>query len=161
MSEWQATVDFTTAQTVEEDQLFDVIEVLSDYGASANMLPDGTGAGVTLKVEAENALEAADKAVGLVSGSGVFAGITVVSVEATEWSLAMERLNEPMVPPLVGYAEIARMSGVSRQRAARFPVCAGFPRPVIRTSQGPLYAQSAVEAWLEGRVAKSGRPRKS
>ena len=106
MGEWQATVDFTTMHAVEGDQLFDVIEVLSVYGASADMLPDGTGAGVTLRLEAESALDAAGKAVGLVAGSAVFAGISVVSVEATEWSLAVARLDEPAFPPVVGYAEM-------------------------------------------------------
>ena len=161
MSTWQAVVDFTTSRTVEDDQLFDIIETLSEYGASASALPDGTGVGIALKLEADTALDAATEAVRLVSSSGVFPDLTVVSIEATEWNLAMRRLDEPTFPPVVGYAEIARMSGVTRQRAARFPDCDGFPHPVIRTSQGPLYAQSAVESWLANRIAKAGRPKKA
>ena len=53
---------------------------------------------------------------------------------------AMSRLNEPMFPPAVGYAAIVLMSAATRQLAARLPDCAGFPKPVTSTSQGPLYA---------------------
>ena len=159
MSEWQAVVDFTTATPVEDEQLSDILEALAGYGPSASMLPDRTGAGVALHVNAPCALDAATKAVSALAESDVFPGFSVTSVEATEWSLALKRLDEPVFPPVAGYAEIARMAGVSRQRAAHFPECKGFPKPVIRTSQGPLYDRHAVESWLESRNVKPGRPK--
>ena len=67
--------------------------------------------------------------------------------------------REPLYPPVVGYAEIARMTGVTRQRAYAFPRIDSFPKPVIETSQGPLYSEDAVRAWAQTRELRPGRPK--
>lgn len=67
------------------------------------------------------------------------------------------------VQQLAGYAEIARLAGVSRQRARELADLSGFP-PVVAQSRsaGPLRDLAAVEAWVETWKAtrKTGRPRK-
>ena len=65
------------------------------------------------------------------------------------------RNREPRHPPVVGYAEIARMTGVTRQRAYAFPRIESFPKPVIETSQGPLYSEDAVRAWAQTRELRA------
>lgn len=54
-------------------------------------------------------------------------GATVTGLEAREWADAVARNREPLYPPVVGYAEIARMTGVTRQRAYAFPRSNPFP----------------------------------
>ena len=46
-------------------------------------------------------------------------GATVTGLEAREWADAVARNREPLYPPVVGYAEIARMTGVTRQQGVR------------------------------------------
>ncbi len=86
-------------------------------------------------------------------------GATVTGLEAREWADAVARNREPLYPPVVGYAEIARMTGVTRQRAYAFPRIESFPKPVIETSQGPLYSEDAVRAWAQTRELRPGRPK--
>jgi hypothetical protein len=51
------------------------------------------------------------------------------------------------------------MTGVTRQRAYAFPRIESFPKPVIETSQGPLYSEDAVRAWAQTRELRPGRPK--
>jgi len=70
-------------------------------------------------------------------------------------------LVTPVIPDLVSYAEIAEIAGVSRQRARQFADIEGFPKPVVETAAGPLRLKASVEAWVERRNTKPGRPRKT
>jgi hypothetical protein len=70
-------------------------------------------------------------------------------------------LNRPSIPELVGYAEIAQMAGVSRQRAAQLPEIPGFPPAVVQVRAGPLRVRRQVAAWLSGWERKNGRPNKT
>ena len=65
-------------------------------------------------------------------------GATVTGLEAREWADAVARNREPLYPPVVGYAEIARMTGVTRQRAYAFPRIESFPQAGDRDLTGPL-----------------------
>ena len=68
-------------------------------------------------------------------------------------------LAEPAIPPLVGYAEIAEMAGVSRQRARELPNLPDFPPAVTETSsKGPLRVRSQVANWIQGWERRAGRP---
>jgi hypothetical protein len=69
------------------------------------------------------------------------------------------RSAQPSLPELVGYAEVADMAGVSRQRARQLARLPGFPAAVVETRSGPLRVRSQVETWLT-RERKPGRPRK-
>ena len=64
-------------------------------------------------------------------------GATVTGLEAREWADAVARNREPLYPPVVGYAEIARMTGVTRQRAYAFPRIESFPQAGDRDLTGP------------------------
>ena len=127
--EWQVSLDFKAR--LDEDAAFDLMEALGRYGASVAVDPGHTGGGLTLAVDAPDG-ETAD------AGAGT---------------------REPLYPPVVGYAEIARMTGVTRQRAYAFPRIESFPKPVIETSQGPLYSEDAVRAWAQTRELRPGRPK--
>lgn len=159
--DWQVTVDFKTEERIDEEAVFDLIEEFADYGASAALSPDGLGGSLTISVSGESAMEALTQSLIMLADSTVLSGADVSGFEVTDWDEAVRRNREPLFPRVVGYAEIARMTGVSRQRAAKFPKIATFPKPVIETSQGPLYSEDAVAAWAADRKITVGRPKAS
>jgi hypothetical protein len=71
------------------------------------------------------------------------------------------RVEQPSIPELWGYVEIAEHFGVTRQRARQLTDLAGFPAAVVDTAAGPLRVRQQVEAWGSTWERKSGRPRKS
>ena len=131
--EWQVSLDFKAR--LDEDAAFDLMEALGRYGASVAVDPGHTGGGLTLAVDAPDGETALAKARTLLEEN--MPGASVTGLEAREWADAVARNREPLYPPVVGYAEIARMTGVTRQRAYAFPRIESFPKPVIETSQGP------------------------
>ena len=153
--EWQVSLDFKAR--LDEDAAFDLMEALARYGASVAVDPGHTGGGLTLAVDAPDGETALDKALTLLEKN--MPGASVTGLEAREWADAVARNREPLYPPVVGYAEIARMTGVTRQRAYAFPRIESFPKPVIETSQGPLYSEDAVRAWAQTRELRPGRPK--
>lgn len=124
--EWQVSLDFKAR--LDEDAAFDLMEALGRYGASVAVDPGHTGGGLTLAVDAPDGETALDKALTLLEKN--MPGATVTGLEAREWADAVARNREPLYPPVVGYAEIARMTGVTRQRAYAFPRIESFPKPV-------------------------------
>jgi hypothetical protein len=63
----------------------------------------------------------------------------------------------PPLPTLIGYAEIAKMLSVSRQRARALAERADFPAVASQTNAGPLYARDQVEAFIRGWNRRPGR----
>lgn len=157
--EWQVSMDLKAAVPIDDDTVFDLLERLGAYGAAVAVGADGVGVSLTLCVTAQSGLESLTVALGLLSEAGMADDVQVCGFEVVTWSEAERRNREPLFPAVVGYAEVARMAGVSRQRAAMFPRIDSFPKPVIRTAQGPLFAKAAVAAWVAGRQARPGRPR--
>ncbi len=47
----------------------------------------------------------------------------------------------------MGISEIAELLGVSRQRAHQLAASHGFPEPVARLAQGPVWETAEVEKW--------------
>jgi hypothetical protein len=60
---------------------------------------------------------------------------------------------------LIPAAEIARMAGVSRQRAHVIAALDGFPTPTVASSLGKLWRREDVEKWLASWQRRPGRPR--
>lgn len=154
--DWQVSIDFKAK--IDDDDAFDIMERLGGYGASMALSPGRDGGGLTLAVTAPDGDRALHDALRLLSECVPDAVVT--GFEVRDWDDAVRRNREPLYPPLVGYAEIARMTGVTRQRAHAFPRIESFPKPVIETAQGPLYSEHAVEEWAAGRDTTPGRPRK-
>jgi hypothetical protein len=61
---------------------------------------------------------------------------------------------------LLAGADIARLAGVSRQRAFTLAKTAGFPRPALETSLGPFWRTADVEKFLATWERRPGRPTK-
>lgn len=79
------------------------------------------------------------------------------ALEAAEPHLTGQR----QIPELVGYAEIATMAGVSRQRARELSGKPGFPPPAVVTASGPLRVKAEFELWLSSWERTPGRPSKT
>ena len=163
MTNWQASVAFMSAHPFTEDAAFDTIEALLTHGAAMSVERDLSGGSVTLSVEAATPLDAAAEATRLVTSAAepILGSISVTGIEVLSESAVDAELARPLFPEVVGYAEIADMAGVSRQRARQFASLSGFPKPVIETAQGPLMGRHAVARWLETRNTSGGRPKKA
>jgi hypothetical protein len=163
MISWQASVAFETGEPFTEDAAFDTIDALLTHGAAMSVERDLSGGSVTLSVEAATPLDAATEAAELVTSAAEphLGEISVTGLEVLTEAAVDAELARPLFPEVVGYAEIADMAGVSRQRARQFASINGFPKPVIETAQGPLMGKHAVERWLETRNTSGGRPRKA
>lgn len=162
MATWHVTVGLAASEAFDEDTPFDVAEELADYAAVLSVSRDFMTASVLLTITAQSVLEASSEAVGLVTAAAKAAGMdaSATSVQVQSDAEFDAELATPVFPEVVGYAEIAQMAQVTRQRARQFAQLPNFPAPVIETAQGPLMAKSAVERWLETRNTRSGRPRK-
>lgn len=157
--DWQVTLDLKANDDIDEGTLFDLMEEYGRHGAAATLGPDPRCASLTMTITAETGVDALSNALNLLSTSKALPETEVTGFEVTEWNDVERRNREPVFPKVVGYAEIARMVGVSRQRAYKFPEIDTFPKPVIETSQGPLYSEAAVAAWAANRETKAGRPK--
>ena len=156
MSTWHANIGFTIDPVLDDDSAFDLLDALADYGAAMSVSQDYAEATVTMTVDATRAIDAISKATDLIRAAAP-GSIDPFEVRAVTPEVLDAELAEPLFPEVVGYAEIAKRAGVSRQRASQFPKTTGFPSPVIETTQGPLFNVHAVERWLETRNTTSGR----
>ena len=85
----------------------------------------------------------------------------LIAIDAKTEDAHNAEMTGPQWPEVVGYAEIADMAGVSRQRAHQLAHMPGFPPAVITTAQGPLMRKTAVAAWLATRDTRPGRRKAS
>lgn len=160
MNTWHVNVTFSAAEPFSDDTPFDVSDELERFAAVLSVsraLDSGTAA---MTVEASDALDAIkqgrDALTEALGNHGIIP--TVTGVRAQDPAEFQAELESPAYPPVVGYAEIADMAGVSRQRARQFADKETFPHPVIRTAQGPLFNLPAIERWLADRTATAHQP---
>jgi hypothetical protein len=165
MKHWQATVEWATTDTYSEDALDVLMDHLEGHDAAAgpNSLPATDPDGrdywaAVVTVEANTLRQAIAAALELVEGA---TGEKATAVEVLPDDVAEARALAPSIPELVGYAEIAEMFGVTRQRARQLVDLPGFPAAVVETTAGPLRVRRQVEVWGQTWERKSGRPRKA
>ena len=157
---WYADVNFTVTDLLTPDTAIDITEHLASHGAAMSLSRDGKTAGMSLAIDAKTALEAANKAARIVDDA-LEADFKITKLDVRDASTMAQEITTPVIPDLVSYAEIAEIAGVSRQRARQFAAIEGFPKPVVETAAGPLRLKASVEAWVERRNTKPGRPRKT
>ena len=156
---WYADVGVITNTPFTDDDIENALDALNANGASISTSRDGLAGTITLAVEADTALDASAAAFKLVTTALPQHDFIVVKLDARTESVMDAELSELDIPPLVGYAEIADMAGVTRQRAKQFAEIPGFPAAVVETASGPLRLRHSVEAWLAHRNTRPGRPR--
>lgn len=157
---WHARLDWVSTTATNEDTLFDLMDELTDYAASGSIARDGLAGSLTIAVEADSFDDALSSALG--AGRAALQqfvpAASVIGVELIDSDALDRELERPLFPEVVGFAEIAELAGVTRQRARAFRQSPGFPAPVIETAQGPLMAKAAIENWIEKRNTRPGRP---
>ena len=152
--EWSIQVELTH-DPMTVDAHYDAVEALETWHAVGSLARDGRSSGYALTIDAPTLPEAITRAEQVVADT--VPGAIIVGLDAKTMAALEAEMSAPQWPDVVGYAEIAEMAGVSRQRAHQFTRMAGFPPAVITTAQGPLMRKTAVAAWLGRRDARPGR----
>lgn len=153
METWHVSIGFKSKVSFTEESVFDISAELEHLAAVLSVTQDLKAGTIALTIDAEcwnSAFEAAREALEeAFRAHDIEASVSSLTLQNEE--AFQDELREPLYPQVVGYAEIAKMAGVSRQRVRQLAEKREFPRPVIRTGQGPLYSVHAVERWLESR----------
>lgn len=153
---WYVDVEVITAGRLSEDSAFDVLEALIPYSGQISLASASNEVGASLTVEADSAAAAVTAASEVISTT--FHDAEVVRLDVMTEAVRSDRNNHPVIPELVGFAEIADMAGVSRQRARTIAQRSDFPAAVVETAAGPLRVKAAVQHWLNGWTRQTGRP---
>ena len=140
---------------MHEDTPFELSDKLAAYSPVMSVDRDWRGGTITVCVEASSAAGSVTEATSAVAHALAAEDLdwTTTAIKVQNEDAFEAELNRPLFPEVVGYAEIAKMAGVSRQRARQFAEKPSFPAPVIETAQGPLMSKHAIERWLETRTA--------
>jgi hypothetical protein len=160
MTTWNSAVTYRHERQADPSAVFEALEALEAYGAVASVSRNNDGGTIQLTYDHDGTLvQAVETAAELVRGAipeGIN-GVEIVAV-STQTEEAFEAgLAEPVLPEMVGYAEIAELAGVTRQRAHQLAHADDFPPPAISTKQGPLMRKAAVTEWLAKRDRRPGR----
>lgn len=157
MKDWYVNVGFSTATVFDENTAFEFAGKLG--GAPVSVERDMAAGSVGIFVTANTIREALEMGADRIraAADGTIGSLVITRVEAMTDEEFDREAEIPLFPPVVGYAEIARLAGVARQTARDYAKGATFPRAVIETAQGPLYSLAAVESWLENRPNRTER----
>ena len=160
---WQATVEWSaTSDRPPEDVADEFLDELVMFHVGAFSCVGPGRFGTTISVQAPTLRAATDQATRAVVAAASKAGhreIFLLEVAVIDEETGHARLDEPLFPEMLGYSQIARLAGVSRQRirqlAKEHPQ---FPGPFLETEYGPLFHKDAVTLFLQ-KTRWSGRRR--
>jgi len=156
---WSALIDW--ADECTDEQLAAIAEALAGHHGALTTNAVAGRVSAQLTVQATTLRQAIDNSLAAVRDAvhGAHGRFNPVRVDVVDEATFQAELAEPAIPPLVGYAEIAEMAGVSRQRARELPNLPDFPPAVTETSsKGPLRVRSQVATWIQGWERRAGRP---
>lgn len=161
MTEWTAHVEWSSPQGYDDAAFELLTDRLADYHAAIGhtFQPVATSPAyaVVMTVEANTLRQAIAAALQIVEDA---TGEKATAIEVLDADVDDARVDQPSIPQLWGYAEIAEHFDVSRQRARQLVDLPGFPVAVVETTAGPLRVRAQVEAFGRSWERKSGRPRK-
>jgi hypothetical protein len=168
MAHWHARV--TIAATDVPDTVAESLSAAVGSYATVTVDADRDRVDLAFDIDASGLRQATDDALrtarSAVTGVALPWSPTAVTVQNDD-DFAAE-LGRPRIPDLVGYADIADILGVSRQRARELAgavegiaAAPDFPPAVARPSSGPLHVRSHIEAYAARRKRKPGRPSSS
>ena len=140
---------------------------LEDRGGSISATTDGRRYGATFSIDDPH--HDLDAAAAIERGCEIFekaaylsglAGRPIVRAEALTYAEHDADLARPLIPELVGIAEIADILGVNRQRASALQTRHDFPAPVAHLKMGPVWTRTSLANFADTWERKPGRPRK-
>ena len=161
---WHADVELPRAAAPTEDQADRLAESLPGYAITVHDQHRGR---LTLRfeIEARTLGAATDKALRTAKGAatGAFGeshpepcAVRVLTAEDHE-----QELGEAGALDVIGFTEIGKLLGVSRQRAGQLAERDDFPRPAVpaRGRRGPQFSRTAIAQFAETWDRTPGRPR--
>lgn len=163
---WTVRLDAGTLYPLTDEQVSSLLHRLAPHAGAMAVDDAGRLREVTLSIDsphgplqaAQDAVAALDMVTANIAGdilTTLLVGLEVITADEQD-----RRLSEPAYPELVGVTEIAKMLGVSRQRASALQTAAGFPHPLQVLASGPVWPRTWVERFAETWERKGGRPRK-
>lgn len=155
--DWAIRLDTTPNMT--DDQVDALVDELAKYSPAIG--PDGAqlcGYGrsaITALSDAARDTRQAMHRLGVIDAR-------VTGGEVKPYAVFLRDLEHPVLPTLMGLAEIAQAIGVTRQRAGQLAQREDFPEPAARLHTGPVWTDHAIERFLAGwERRRTGRPPKS
>lgn len=163
MGDWSVRVEWA-GPAPDAEQLTAIAELLAQQAAAVGVEANGNPS-AQMAVQAGTVRQAFDTAARLVEAACEQTGAAcdIVGADVATWEEFQRRQDEPVVPPLVGLAELATILKVSRQRARVIAQTHHDRLPEVeRTSNGPLFLRSHAEEFARTWERKrTGRPRKT
>ena len=155
---WSARVDWPTPDP-SDDTLVTVAAAVDPYHGAVRYDAAAGALSIQITVDAPTLRQAVDAALAAARQAAQAAELRFAPtrIEVLPESVFHQEIHNPRIPDLVGYAEIATMAGVSRQRAREFPDLPDFPPAVAEPSTGPLRIRQQVAIWLSTRSRTPGR----
>jgi predicted DNA-binding transcriptional regulator AlpA len=150
-----AAVDF-------EARVASLATALDRYSAVVSIRADRSGCRATLSldgpIDASGAVDAGVRIFTEKARAVELPDWPVVRVEVLTFSAHDAEVGERNVPDLVGVTEIARVLGITRQRATKLTKQQGFPEPVALLASGSVWTRSSLDRFLQWWTRKRGRP---
>lgn len=160
MNDWTARVEWIAGYVPGEAELDEWTDKLAEHSVAFGVPGEQDKPrlmSATISLQASTLRQATQDALRLVEGA---TGSKALAVEVLPTHEFDRRLDEPQIPELVGYAEIADILGVSRQRAREIATTIKpFPAPAVVVATGPLFVRSSVESFANTWERKPGRPK--
>jgi len=159
--EWGATVDVERpgASEMDADRLAQALP------GEARGVTDSRNDRITVYFVVEGhtvaeAMSAADREIRAASARAFGAALVPVGARVLTLLDYQREEAQPRKQDLVGYTEVGKMLGVSRQRARQLAEeNPGFPAPVARLAAGPVFSRASVRAFeLAWPRRRTGRP---
>lgn len=151
---WTVNLTITTNDPLTIEQL----EAVAELTGAADGTPGDRTLGTTITVDAPDMPAAAATALEWVRD---LAPGDPVALEVLTVDEADRRLTEPAFPELGGVSEVARLLGVSRQRASKLQGHRDFPAPVARLTTGPVWRMADLTRFAAEWERRPGRPAKA
>lgn len=152
MKDWSAYLRASSPpQTFSADDAEGLAEVLYRRGAAVGSSHDGSWISAQFSFHAVDlerafgtATEIMEKALAEIGADGVVIDYAQLM---TQEDLERE-LSRPAYPELVGIQEIAKMLGVTRQRASALAASPHFPRPLVKLAAGPVWPKPWIARFV-------------
>lgn len=166
---WTITID--AAGTPSAAPAFDAaidafLTNLEAWSGAVNFDPAGARYGATFSLDEPDL----DAEAAIARGCEIFHKVAnvsglpihpIVHAQAMTYAEYDAELARPVVPELVGIAEIAVLLGVNKQRASALQTRADFPRPVAQLKAGPVWTRASLNHFADTWDRKPGRPKKN